>query len=121
MKLESGHLELAALLARLFGKSPAFVVGRAAETLIKLGAKAHRLAEDECNRPEKSEGEFERRERRIVKGARAVLDDLAQGMPIRFRAVGIEVTHDPRGYCLHLFHPEIGHNTWGGKESGYGI
>lgn len=32
-----------------------------------------------------------------------------------------EVTGDPRGYCLKLHLPDGSYNTWGGKESGYGI
>jgi phage/plasmid primase-like uncharacterized protein len=31
------------------------------------------------------------------------------------------VTGDPRGYCLKLHLPNEDHNTWGGKEEGYGI
>lgn len=34
---------------------------------------------------------------------------------------GIEVTGDPRGYCLKLHLPDGSYNTWGGKEAGYGI
>ena len=32
-----------------------------------------------------------------------------------------DVTGDPRGYCLKLHLPDGSHNTWGGKETGYGI
>lgn len=32
-----------------------------------------------------------------------------------------DVTGDPRGYCLKLHLPDGSYNTWGGKESGYGI
>lgn len=35
--------------------------------------------------------------------------------------LGGEVTGDPRGYCLKLHLPDGSHNTWGGKESGWGI
>jgi hypothetical protein len=36
-------------------------------------------------------------------------------------ALEADVTGDPRGYCLKLHLPNGDHNTWGGKESGYGI
>ena len=32
-----------------------------------------------------------------------------------------DVTGDPRGYCLKLHLPDESYNTWGGKESGFGI
>jgi hypothetical protein len=32
-----------------------------------------------------------------------------------------DVTGDPRGYCLKLHLPDGSYNTWGGKESGFGI
>ena len=32
-----------------------------------------------------------------------------------------DVTGDPRGYCLKLYLPDESYNTWGGKESGFGI
>ncbi len=36
-------------------------------------------------------------------------------------ALKADVTGDPRGYCLKLHLPDGSYNTWGGKESGYGI
>jgi len=36
-------------------------------------------------------------------------------------ALVADVTGDPRGYCLKLHLPDESHNTWGGKESGFGI
>jgi len=33
----------------------------------------------------------------------------------------IECGGDPRGYTVKLFFPDASYNTWGGRESGYGV
>jgi hypothetical protein len=116
--------ELAARLARHFPKVKPADIALAARALIREGRHAHKLAEDECNRPEKSEREFEKREMMIRSAASAVLAGLfviqrLHGKPAD--PIKIEITHDPRGYCLRLHAESIGYNTWGGKDSGYGI
>lgn len=49
---------------------------------------------------------------------RAELDKLADKFGIKINA---DVTGDPRGYCLKLHLADGSYNTWGGKESGWGI
>ena len=49
---------------------------------------------------------------------RARLNAIAAKYNINLKA---DVTGDPRGYCLKLHLPDESYNTWGGKESGFGI
>lgn len=49
---------------------------------------------------------------------RAAFAKLCKRHGIKLRA---DVTGDPRGYCLKLHLPDGSWNTWGGKETGYGI
>lgn len=83
--------------------------------LRRLEARAHRLAEDGCNR-EMAEGEEDRRESSIMKGLDNILNYKAQGIPVFFNG-------DPRGYALKIESEYVAehnldlHRDWGG----YGI
>jgi hypothetical protein len=77
--------------------------------LYKLALDCERNALGLCNTPNHVDVRDELRERLITiakkHGANIVAD----------------VTGDPRGYCLKLHLPDGSYNTWGGRESGFGI
>ena len=86
-------------------------VGKLQNDLYSLALKCERNAENLCNIPNWKDQR----------------DDLRK----RFKAIcmnhridgqlSADVSGDPRGYCLKLHLPDGSYNTWGGKESGYGI
>lgn len=86
--------------------------------LARLARRHHRLAERHCNGDCRSCGEEagwpdvckadERLEARIEKRAAAL------GFKVQFGG-------DPRGYTVSLVLPDGSYNSWGGKESGYGV
>jgi hypothetical protein len=77
--------------------------------LYKLALACERNALELCNTPNHVDVRDELRER---------LEAISEKHGIKL--VG-RVTGDPRGYCLKLHLPNGDHNTWGGKEEGYGI
>ncbi len=83
--------------------------------LHRLEAEAHRLAEDECNRP-LPEGYAERKSASILRRLDAILGFKAAGIPVFLNG-------DPRGYALKIdpdtmsAHDLDLHKDWGG----YGI
>lgn len=112
--------ELAVRLARIYPKTPAHVVAEAADALTRAGRRAHVLAELRCERPI-TEGDLESRRASIIAAARRALNRVREGNS-DVRDVGIELSGDPRGHCLRLFHADLGGNSaFGGKEAGYGV
>jgi hypothetical protein len=83
--------------------------------LAQLEREAHKLAEDYCNRP-MAEGEYERREKRIMQGVANLLDHGAE-------RINVFLNGDPRGYALKIRDTDVRarkldiHTDWGG----YGI
>ena len=54
---------------------------------------------------------------RIESNIRMIVADMFKpehGVRVKFEG-------DPRGFCVYLMHPEIGGNTMGGDEHGYGV
>lgn len=123
MKTEDANrfAELAARLAQMYPAAPALHCAHTAGALMRLAARAQRLAEDQCNRPEKTEGEWERRRASLSKATRAAIDELSPYLPRNARPIGFELSGDPRGYCLRLFNACLPGNTWGGADAGYGV
>ncbi len=76
----------------------------------RLAMKYERLQEKYCSDPTWGEKDEQEGERIRAKIRRLVPSDI----PIRF-------TGDPRGYCVRIFFPSGEYNTWGGRESGYGV
>lgn len=94
------------VLARNF---PSIDAAKLQDKLYALALKCERNAVELCN----TDGRTDQRNK-----LRAELCRIADKFGITLRA---DVTGDPRGYCLKLHLPDGSYNTWGGKESGYGI
>jgi hypothetical protein len=77
--------------------------------LFKLALACERNALGLCNEPN-----FEDRRDELREQFKAI----CKKHGINLKA---DVTGDPRGYCLKLHLPDGSWNTWGGKETGYGI
>lgn len=81
------------------------------ETLVRHARRYNKLQEDHCNyglTPEQEQTEAKIEKRVEIIAARYGLK--------------VEFTGDPRGYCTKLHAPdESVFNTWGGRETGYGI
>ena len=107
-------VELVLMINRNWTLSP-YAIDELASDLGRVAKKAARLAIWQCNEPEPSEGYFERQE--------ALLDRRMEKIKREHDLTGLtwDITGDPRGYCLKLHTPNGDHNTWGGKESGWGV
>lgn len=77
--------------------------------LQKLGRRALRWAEKQCNIPDYNPAP---EEERIMSQAGDLLNGYAPGLQVR-------LSGDPRGYCLHII--GLPGNTLGGDEDGFGI
>jgi hypothetical protein len=77
--------------------------------LYKLALKCEHNALELCNTPNHVDTRDELREQ---------FKAICKRHGIALKA---DVTGDPRGYCLKLHLPDGSWNTWGGKETGYGI
>lgn len=77
--------------------------------LFKLAIACERNAIGLCNTPNWIDTREKLRDRLVA---------IAKKHGIALKA---DVTGDPRGYCLKLHLPDESYNTWGGKESGWGI
>ena len=110
-------VQLAAHLSRITAKQmpelPGSFAARAARVaamqLQKLGRRAHRLAERDCNGT-LTEAQHEQELERILS---------AVAVQLKPYALSANITGDPRGYCLKIM--GLPGNTWGGDESGFGI
>jgi hypothetical protein len=105
-KQREARAENEKVLARNFPKVDATKLQNA---LFALAVKCERNAMGICN----EQGWEDQRD-----SLRDQLAELAKRFKIALRA---DVTGDPRGFCLKLHLPDGSHNTWGGKESGWGI
>ena len=57
---------------------------------------------------------LEAKEARLEAAIRALVADMPCLTAVRF-------TGDPRGFCVKVFRTDGNHNTWGGKEEGWGV
>lgn len=78
--------------------------------IIHKAKRLHKLYENACNRElfEKEERETDTLQEKI----RALSKDC--GFDIKFNG-------DPRGFPVKIKHPSEVHNTWGGREDGWGV
>lgn len=79
--------------------------------VLRMAATCQRLAVKDCN-----EG-LSGAEITKVARIRESLSTLLAEYSIKIGSVG----GDPRGYVVKLHLPNGAYNTWGGKESGYGV
>ncbi len=77
--------------------------------LYKLALKCEVNALGLCNTPN-----FEDKRDELREQFKAIC--LKHGLELK-----ADITGDPRGYCLKIHLPDGSYNTWGGKETGYGI
>jgi len=94
------------VLARNF---PSANAKRLQADLWVLGQQCHKNAEHLCN----TEGYVDRRD--------YLRQRLAEISAKHGVDIDADVTGDPRGYCLKVHMPDGSHNTWGGKEAGWGF
>lgn len=121
--------QFVAFMQRELATFPPAEVEQAARLLLRHAATHGRLAEESCNGhpaqgspsmdvkslgklQEKWDARIEREEKRIEKR----IGEICAPFGIRPDFGG-----DPRGYTVKLFLPSGKYNTWGGKESGYGV
>ena len=79
------------------------------DALYRLALKCERNALELCN----TQDHVDQRDQ-----LRKSFDRICKKYGVELRA---EIGGDPRGYCLKLHLPDGAYNTWGGRESGYGI
>lgn len=110
--------EIATLAAMLAIRCPARGHDRIAADALKLaryGSAALTNATALCNVPN-----YQARYDKKRDSIRGHANALAAGYALR-----VELTGDPRGYCLRLFSNSaalpLAGNTWGGDESGFGV
>ncbi len=110
MRTSTQEVVLSAYVASIGKRTPRDAAQDAAE-LCRLANSLNRLNEVACN-----SGLTERQERR------------KQNLQTRIKAVleqaGLVLNHfnnDPRGYTVYLDLPDGSHNSFGGRECGYGI
>ena len=96
-KLADGRLDV----ARIYGVARKFC---------RLAARMRKLAEHACNR-ELTKAE-EREDGRVDAAFKALCAEIG------CRAY---LSGDPRGLCAHIVFPNGAHNTWGGRECGWGV
>ena len=94
-------------------KNP-YQIAQDAQRFIRWAKSAHRIAESICNGF--CDGRDADRAERRMDAIRTRADALAHEY-----GASAEVTGDPRGFCLRLHFASGAHNTWGGRESGYGV
>jgi hypothetical protein len=81
-----------------------------AQALVALAGQFQKIQETECERELTNiERNREERVQEQLRELSAVLN-----LPMRFGG-------DPRGYTVKCFLADGSHNTWGGKEDGWGI
>jgi hypothetical protein len=81
-----------------------------ARTLMRYAATAQRYATLECNRGLTTA----ERERCNANRLRIAAWQVLAGM-------SVDIDGDPRGYVVKVHFPDGSYNTWGGRESGYGV
>ena len=98
--------------ARAFPDIKPETLTSAATALLRLAKRHGQIAVAQCN------GDLEQHviEREYLKVAEG-LQKIARDVP----GLKIETGGDPRGYTVKLHLPNGAYNTWGGKESGYGV
>jgi len=113
--MKKDQLEFVAVLAQDYPKQGAYLIGLSASRLMALARKAQNDATALCNGYIQQD-EYDKRHTKTSQKVFSVLSALAESVPAKF-----EVGGDPRGYCLKVFMPSGRYNTFGGKESGYGV
>lgn len=114
--------QLAKDLEPSIGKADASIL-QICSLIARHAATVQRYAIHECNIGSLSDGDQERanaaeaRIRELVATLPLVKDEKTGEMkPIRPKFGG-----DPRGFTVKLVLPDGRHNTWGGKEEGWGV
>lgn len=82
----------------------------AARKVLRYAATLQRLAVTRCNRettPRENASELRTTERLLLE--------------LTPRGIKVDVNGDPRGYVVKVHFADGSYNTWGGKESGFGI
>lgn len=81
-----------------------------ARMLRKIGKRAHKLAEIQCNRE-------------MTDSERAEDEETDETFRALCLSIGCKanLSGDPRGHVAHIVFPDGTHNTWGGSEHGYGV
>lgn len=110
--------ELAVRLGRIYPIASPLHIVDAVRQLSRAAATVNRLAVLECNEPCDPDVLKNGRER-AYRVARRALDVLETSNPKQ--KVAVHIGGDPRGYCLKLHNAELGYNTWGGAEEGWGV
>jgi len=104
--------EFVAVLTREIPTLAPFRVVELAMQLMRCAASADRLSVAHCNYMETEE--YERKITAVRKRVAKLLVDVPG-------VTALQVGGDPRGFCLKLSLPSGAYNSWGGKESGFGV
>ncbi len=121
--------EFVVTLSKALPDKPQQQVLRAARLLMRHAKTHQRLSEESCNgHPAQSspfidskrlgqlqdawDARIERREKQIERRITEICADIG---------VTPDFGGDPRGYTVKIHLPSGAYNTWGGKESGYGV
>jgi hypothetical protein len=86
-------------------------IHRLATKLMRAAHTHGKLMEKECNEP------LTDYDRRSIERIEAAIKDLCSELGIG----RVELGGDPRGYTVKVHLSTGAYNTWGGKESGYGV
>ena len=101
-----------AAITRAYPNEREAVILNFVKQIIRLGRTSARFAEHACNRglTPAEERRDERNDERIKA--------LCESLHPRIKPI---IGGDPRGYTVKLLLPTEEYNTWGGKESGWGV